>query len=78
MILKFIEQPVMVCKDEAEAIAVLHEFMSNLGKKPTVENKVPDEEVTKVCVCVCVHMRTCVHLVRPGNEANSPKKHGTI
>lgn len=49
MILKFIETPLLSCNDEAEAISILNEFLANLGKKPSQENKVQqDEEAVKV------------------------------
>ena len=51
MILKFIEQPLLECKDEAEAIAVLNAFLANIGKKQAQENKVQDED-PKVTVCL--------------------------
>ena len=51
MILKFIEAPLLNCSDEAEAIAVLNDFLAELGKKPAQENKVQqDEEAIKVRV----------------------------
>ena len=48
MILKFIEAPLLSSSDEAEAIAVLNDFLSNLGKKTNQEPKVLDEETVKV------------------------------
>ena len=39
--------------DEAEAIACLNYFLSNIGKKPSQDEKVLHEEHSKVCTCVC-------------------------
>ena len=50
MILKFIEQQLLASRDEAEAIKVLNDFLSNIGKRTTQEVKVQDEEVAKVGV----------------------------
>ena len=49
MILKFIEAPLLVCNDEAEAISVLNDFLANLGNKAAQESKILDEETVKVC-----------------------------
>jgi hypothetical protein len=47
MILKFIEVPLLVCNDEAEAISVLNDFLANLGNKAAQESKILDEETVK-------------------------------
>ena len=46
MILKFIEAPLLQCRDEAEAIATLNDFLAELGKRPAQETKVQQEEET--------------------------------
>ena len=46
MILKFLEAPMLSCRDEAEAIKILNDFLANIGKKQTQENKVQDEDET--------------------------------
>ena len=48
MILKFIESPLLSSSDEAEAIGKLNEFLAELGKKASQENKVELEEEIKV------------------------------
>lgn len=50
MILKFIESPLLSSNDEAEAIGKLNEFLAELGKKASQENKVEMEEEIKVWV----------------------------
>ena len=44
MILKFIEAPLLQCRDEAEAIAILNDFLAELGKKSAQESKIQQEE----------------------------------
>ena len=46
MILKFLEAPMLGCRDEAEAIKILNDFLANIGKKAAQEYKVQQEEET--------------------------------
>ena len=53
MILKFIDSPLLSSNDEAEAIGKLNEFLAELGKKASQENKVELEEEIKVWSWLC-------------------------
>ncbi|CAI8043673.1 TBC1 domain family member 9, partial [Geodia barretti] len=55
MILKFIESPLLSSSDEAEAIGKLNEFLAELGKKASQENKVELEEEIKKQAPVSIH-----------------------
>ena len=50
MILKLIQKPLLLARDEAEAIAVLNEFIANIGKKHPQESKIQSEEQMRVCL----------------------------
>ena len=48
MILKFVEQAILSTGDEAEVIAIINDFLSNIGKKASQDSKIQDEEHVKV------------------------------
>ena len=48
MILKFVEQTILSTGDEAEVIAIINDFLSNIGKKPSQDSKIQDEDHVKV------------------------------